>query len=118
VSLIQSDQHGLLVDNILCIWVGTYTDVLYRFVASRRPVTRVATPSTDRRVLAFSMIQCSCISGEDVSAKQPAPGGPISTCEYLLIRRGETAHTLEEVEQSSLGCSSGVRDGRFEVFKL
>lgn len=30
---------------------------LYRFAASLRPVTRLATPSTDRKVLAFSFIQ-------------------------------------------------------------
>lgn len=46
---------------------------LYRLAASRRPNTRLATPSTERSVAAFSLIQNSCSEGEVVSAKQPTP---------------------------------------------
>lgn len=65
-------------------------------------------PSSDLIILAFSMIQCSCMLGEVVSAKQPDV-----SCNSTNMNL-----TLQKVQQTSLGRSSCVADGRLEVLEL
>lgn len=44
----------------------------YLLTASLSATTKVAVPSNDRTILAFSITQCNCISGLVVSPKFPA----------------------------------------------